>query len=195
VLETRLGLGRLERADHDGHYTSPLLDLTLGVARHLEVSSALEYDLDDDRLGDGEIGLKWARPWDSVSLGIEGLALLPVSSRQSGVGAEAQLLATFRHGAFSVHANAGGFYDPRFDDIERGWTAGVLAEWERGPARVGLELSAQQVSGEGAELLAGPGVIWSLGPLDVRAGLHAGLTEEAPDLVLELWLSTEWRLW
>jgi hypothetical protein len=195
TLETRLGLLRVEREDHDSRYTAPLLRVNLGVAPQLEAISELEYDVDGARLGDGALGLKWAQPLERVSVGVEALALLPVSSLQSGVGVEAQLLATYRRGPLRLHANAGGFYDPRHDERERGWRASVLAEWERGPARVGAELFAKQAIGEGAELLAGPGVIWSLGPFDVRAALHAGLTEEAPDLVANLWLSAEWDLW
>ena len=37
--------------------------------------------------------------------------------------------------------------------------------------------------------------VWSLGPFDVRAAVHVGLTSEAPDLVGNLWLSTDWKLW
>jgi hypothetical protein len=195
VLETRLGLLRLEREDHENAYTTPLLRVNLGVAPRLEAISELEYDVDGARLGGGALGLKWAQPMEPVSVGVEALALLPVSSLHSGVGVEAQLVATHRRGPLRFHANAGGFYDPRFDERERGWRASLLAEWECGPARIGAELFAKQASGDGAELLAGPGVIWSFGAFDVRAGLQAGLTEEAPDLVANLWLSTEWRLW
>jgi hypothetical protein len=195
VLETRVGLLRVEREDHRDRYTSPLLRVNLGVARHVELLSELEYDVDDARLGDGAIGVKWALPREPVSFGVEALALLPVSSEQSGLGVEAQLLATLRPAPFRVHVNAGAFSDPRLGDTERGWRASVLAEWERGPARVGAEVFAKQVSGEGAEVLVGPGIIWSIGPLDLRAALHAGLTSEAPDLVANLWISTDWQLW
>jgi hypothetical protein len=195
TLETRLGLLRVEREDHDSHYTSPLLRVNLGIPHDLELISELEYDLEGARLGDGAVGLKWAPPRERLSFGIETLALLPVSSQHAGLGVEAQALATLRRPPFRFHANAGGFHDPRPDDTESGWRASLLAEWERGPARLGAEVFAKQVEGDGAEVLAGPGVIWSLGPLDVRAALHAGLTAEAPDLVANLWLSTEWRLW
>lgn len=195
VLETRLGLLRVEREDDDSRYQSPLLRVNLGVARNAEIVSELEYDLEQSRLGDGAIGFKWAQPREPVSLGVETLALLPVSSEHSGPGVEAQLLATLRRAPFRIHANAGGFHDPRRSDRESGWRASLLAEWERGRARLGAELFAKQVEGKGAQLLAGSGVIWSLGPLDLRAALHAGLTSEAPDLVGNLWISSEWELW
>jgi hypothetical protein len=195
TLETRLGLVRVEREDHENRYTAPLLRVNLGLPHRLEAITELEYDVDGARLGDGGLGLKWARPGERVSVGVEALALLPVSSLHSGLGVEALFLATLRRGPLRFHANAGGFYDPRLAERERGWRASVLAEWERGPARIGAELFAKQALGDGPELLVGPGVIWSLGPFDARAGLHAGLTSEAPDLVLNLWLSTEWRLW
>jgi hypothetical protein len=195
TLETRVGLLRLEREDHENAYTTPLLRVNLGVAPRFEAITELEYDAEGARLAEGAVGLKWAEPFEPVALGVEALALLPVSSELSGVGVEAQLVATHRRGPLRLHANAGGFYDPRHDERERGWRASVLAEWERGPARFGAELFAKQPIGDGAELLAGPGVIWSLGGFDVRAALHAGLTEEAPDWVANLWLSTEWKLW
>jgi hypothetical protein len=128
-------------------------------------------------------------------VGVETLALLPVSSRHSGVGVESQLLATWRGEGVQVHANAGGFYDPRLRDVERGWRASLLAEVERGRARFGAELFAKQIHGEGVRVEAGPGVIWGIGPIDVRAGLHVGLSSEAPDLRASLWLSWEGRAW
>jgi hypothetical protein len=195
VLETRLGLLRVERADHESRYTSPLLRVNLGLVPGLEAVSELEYDVEAGRLGDGALGLKWALPRKPLAFGTELLVLVPVSSQQSGLGVEWQLLATYRRAPFRLHANAGGSHDPRSGDIERAWRASLLAEWERGPARFGAELFAKQVEGERADVRLGPGVIWSLGPCDVRAALHAGLTSRAPDLVANLWISKDWTLW
>lgn len=195
VVEARLGLLRVERDDHDSRYTSPLLRLNLGVVRGFELVSELEYDLESSRLGDGGLGLKWATQEAPLRVGVETLALLPVSSLQSGVGVESQLLATWRLEDVRIHANAGGFYDPRPREIERGWRASLLVEAERRPVRLGAELFAKQIHGEGVRVEAGPGVIWGIGPIDVRAGLHAGLSSEAPDLRASLWLSWEGRAW
>ncbi len=195
VLEARLGLLRVVREDGDDEYISPLLRVNLGLVRDVELISELEYEPEHDRLGDGALGFKWATARERVGIGVETLALLPVSPEHSGAGVESQLLATFRRAPLQVHVNAGGFYDSRPSEIERGWRASVLGEWQRGRARLGAELFAKQVHGEGARVQAGPGVIWSIGSLDVRASLHAGLTPEAPDLTANLWVSAKWELW
>ena len=194
-LELRAGLLRAEREDHDTRYTTPLLRVNLGIARNVELVSELEYVPEDARLGDGALGFKWAVPGKRVGVGVETLALLPVSSNHSGAGVESQLVATLRRGSLRLHANAGGFYDDRPDDVERGWRASLLGEWERGPARLGAELFAKQVHGEPVLAQAGPGLILSLGALDLRASLHAGLTSEAPDVTVNLWISTSRALW
>jgi hypothetical protein len=195
VVEARVGLVRVERDDHDSRYTSPLLRLNLGVARGFELVSELEYDLESSRLGDGALGLKWASEEAPFSVGVETLALLPVSSHDSGAGVESQLLVTWRFERAQIHANAGGFYDARPRDAEQGWRASLLAEAERGRVRFGTELFAKQIHGEGVRVEAGPGVIWALGPIDVRTALHVGLTSEAPDLRVSLWLTWQRRLW
>ena len=46
---------------------------------------------------------------------------------------------------------------------------------------------------EDIETLAGAGAIVGLGPVDVRLGAHVGLTEAAPDLVLNLWIASKLR--
>jgi hypothetical protein len=197
VLEVRAGLGRWQRERDENRYRSPLLRVNLGIGHGLELVSELEFDPEEGRLGDGACGLKWASAGKSVSLGVETLALLPVSSEHSGAGVESQLLATLRRAPFQLHVNAGGFHDsrPGGGESESGWRASLLGEWERGPARVGAELFARQVHAERVFVQAGPGLIWSFGRVDVRAGLHAGLTAEAPDLMASLWLSTKWKLW
>jgi hypothetical protein len=195
VVEARVGLLRAEREDGDTRYTSPLLRVNLGVGRSIELISELEYDPEAGRLGDGALGAKWARPAGPVSVGVETLALLPVSSRHSGVGAESQFLLTLRRAPFALHANAGGFVDARPRETEAGWRASLLAELERGRVRLGAEVFAKQVHGEGVRIQAGPGAIVDVGPLEVRGAIHVGLTSEAPDLAASLWLSWKRRAW
>ncbi|RIL01670.1 MAG: hypothetical protein DCC71_17265 [Proteobacteria bacterium] len=195
LVELRLGFVRLEREDGDSESSSPLLRVNLGIGHDLELVSELEHRPETGRLGDAAVGIKWASAPERVSVGVETLALLPVTSDHSGAGVESQLLATVRRDPFRLHANAGGFYDARPSESERGWRASLLGEWERGRARVGAELFARQVGGESVRVQAGPGVIVSVGAFDVRASFHAGLTADAPDLTATLWISTEWQLW
>jgi hypothetical protein len=185
----------VERENHDNHHVSPLLRLNLGIVRNVELISELEYDPEAGRLGDGAVGFKWASPWGPFSIGIETLALLPVSSQHSGAGVESQLLVTFRRSPIQLHLNAGGFYDSRPRDIERGWRASFLAETERGRSRLGLEVFAKQVDGEAARVQTGPGIIFSPGPFDVRASFHIGLTSRATDIMASLWFSAKSKLW
>jgi hypothetical protein len=194
VVEVRLGLTRVEREAHDSHYASPLARVNLGVVENLELVSELEYLPEEGHLGDGALGVKGVAPLGPLRVGVETLALLPSSSGQSGVGVESQLLASWRRGPVDLHVNAGGFHDPRPDEIERGWRASILAELERGRARPGLEAFARQVHGESVAVQAGPGVILDVGAVDLRAALHVGLTREASDLVGSLWITWKWRL-
>ena len=194
TVELRVGLARVEREDHDSSYASPLLRVNLGLVEDLELVSELEYLPEEEQLGDGALGVKAVAPLGPLRVGIETLALLPVSSELSGVGVESQLLATWGRAPLALHVNAGGFYDPRPDEIERGWRASLLAELERGRARAGLEAFAKQVHGESVAVQAGPGVILDVGPVDVRTALHVGLTREAPDLMGSLWITWKWRL-
>ena len=195
-LELRLGLGKVEREDGDNAYASPLLRTNLGLIRNLEFISEFEYDADEGRLGDGAAGFKGVHFLSpSFRVGVETLALLPVSSSLSGVGVESQLLATLRRDDLLLHLNAGGFYDPRHRKTERGWRASVLTELRRGRWRPGLELFGKQVHGEPTQLQAGPGVIVDVGPFDVRTAVHFGLTSAAPDFRATLWISWKWRVW
>lgn len=195
LLEARLGLARLEREDRENDYIGPLLRVNLGVANDLELISELEYRPKENHLGDGALGLKWASAVEPGGVGIETLVLLPVSPEHSGAGVESQLLATLRRAPFRLHVNGGGFYDARPADSERGWRASLLGEWESGRVRAGMEVFAKQVHGHGVRGQAGPGIIFSVGQLDIRASLHAGLTSEAPDLAASLWVSTKRELW
>jgi hypothetical protein len=195
VAEVRLGLVEIEREHSANEYFSPLVRANLGLGHDLEIVSELEYSQDEDRVSDAAIGLKWARLESSLGIGVETLALLPVTASHDGLGVEAQLLATLREGPFSVHLNAGGFYDGRPAPSKRGGRASLLGEVRWGRLRPGLELFAKKVSGESTRVQLGLGVIIDAGRFDIRAALHAGLTREAPDLVLSLWVTWDLAVW
>lgn len=195
VLEARLGLLRALREDGEYEYTSPLLRLNLGLSPNTELISELEYQPEEDRISDGAAGLKFVSRGEDLNVGIETLVLLPVSPGQSGVGVESQFLATFERDRYLLHLNAGGFYDPRSGASEHGWRASLLGEQRRAKARVGLEIFARRSDGESVQVQAGAGLIAPAGRLTIRAGIHAGLTAAAPDLVASIWISTEARLW
>ena len=188
TLEVRLGLVRVARdEDQDNAYESPLLRINLGLPRSFELISEFAYLPKGERVGDAAVGFKWVplRRWFSV--GVETLALLPVSSDDDGAGVESQLLATFGEDDLRLHLNAGGFYDARPADAEHGWRASALAEYQWGRFRPGLELFAKQVRSESLRV--------EVGPVDLRTALHVGLTREAPDLIGSLWLSWKWPIW
>jgi hypothetical protein len=186
-LEGRLGLVHFAREDGENAYASPLVRLNLGLPQNLELTGELEYVPADGRLGDAATGGKWIPYFHELSLGIEVLALLPVSS-EGGAGVESSLLATQRWQAFRLHLNAGGFYDARPAPTEKGWKAGALGELEVGRFRPGLELFMKHVIAEPVAVQAGAGVIVSFGRLDLRAGTHVGLTEAAPEITASLWI-------
>ena len=188
ALEGRLGLLRLTRDAGENTYTTPLLRVNFGFPHRLELTTELEYEPADQRLGDAAAGLKWVPYFKELSLGIETLALLPVTT-EGGAGVELSLLATRRWRPVRVHANLGGFYDSRPNPLEKGWRGGLLGEIDVGGFRPGLELFGKQVLDERVALQAGVGVIVKAGPVDVRAGAHAGLTSAAPDFVASLWVA------
>jgi hypothetical protein len=190
TLEARLGLVRVVRDGDANEYTSPLLRVNLGLPSNIELVSEFEYRADEGRVGDAAMGFKWVPFMSALSLGIETLALLPVS-QDGGAGVESNLLATWRHRALRVHVNAGGFHDDRPADAETGWKAGTIVELRLDRFRPGVEVFGKQEVGEPAQVLLGPGVIVDFGAFDVRAGLHVGLTDEAPDLVPNLWITTK----
>jgi hypothetical protein len=128
----------------------------------------------------------------SLSIGIETLALLPVSSRDEDGGIVSQLLATISGDSFLLHLNAGGFYDARPVEEEHGWRASMLAEMQKRRITMGAELFARKVSSEPTKALAGLGIIVNAGSFDVRAGVHVGLTREAPDITVNLWVGWVW---
>jgi len=193
TLEGRLGVVRLARDHAKNAYTSPLWRLNLGLPHRLELVTEGEWDATAGHLGDLAAGLKAVPLAGSFSLGVEALALLPVSSA-GGAGVEAQLVATQRWERVLLHVNGGGFLDARPRVTERGWRASVLGEAPLGRWRPGLELFARQVNGSRVEPSAGVGVILALGPIDLRTGLHVGLTDAAADLRASFWIASKLSL-
>ena len=194
TLELRLGLLQATRGGGKTEYASPLLRANFGLPNKLELISEFEYLPEEDEFGDGAVGFKWAPLQGTPSFGIETLALLPVRDGDSGVGVESQLVATWHRPGerLRVHINAGGFHDPRGADTDNGWRASALMELMGNSAfRPGMELFAKQISGEDADVRLGVGVIKDVGPFEIRTALHAGLTDEAPDVVFNLWLSVK----
>jgi hypothetical protein len=190
TIEARLGLVRLNRDRSANAFSLPLWRLNLGLPFRLELQCEGEWDATAGRLGDAAAGLKAVPLAGPLSIGVEVMALLPISSA-GGSGVEAQLLATRRWETLFVHLNGGGFYDARVDPREKGWRASALAEAPLGRWRPGLELFVRQINGGDLEPSAGAGVIVGLGPIDVRTGLHVGLTSAPTDLRASLWISTK----
>jgi hypothetical protein len=58
VMEARVGVVRVRHDDSDNRYAAPLVRLNLGLAPSAEMTFESEYDLDENQLGDGAIGLK-----------------------------------------------------------------------------------------------------------------------------------------
>jgi hypothetical protein len=191
VLEGRLGLIRIIRDEGENEYVSPILRVNLGLPLRLELISEFEYLPEHRRVGDAAIGLKWVPYLEQLSLGIETLALLPISEA-GGAGVESNLLVTQRLDPVRIHLNFGGFYDARPEPREKGWRAGLLSEIRVGRVRPGVELFALRVISEPVAVQAGLGLIVDLGPLALRAGVHAGLSDVAPDLTTSFWISSEW---
>lgn len=195
TMEARLGLLRLERDGHRNEYSSPLLRLNTGFPHNLELVSEFEYRADEGEVADVALGFKWIPFMRALSVGMENLALLPVTPERHDPGVESTLLATQRLGALRIHVNGGGFYDPRPGEDEVGWKSGMIVEQQWGRSRVGVEVFAKQVRSEPVQVLAGPGIIFDVGPFDVRVGVHVGLTEAAPDLAPSLWVTGRLPLW
>ena len=195
-LGVRLGVGRVEWDRGRSDVTAPLLRASLGLPDGLEVISQLEYSPNTDRLADGAVGGKWATVvTETVSVGVEALALLPVRPSSGGVGVESLFVATFQGDAYRLHLNAGGFYDPRAGPARSGWRASALAEVVPRPGRrFGFEVFGKDSDRGGADLRAGAGLIYDLGPFDVRTAVHLGLSPAAPDVVTSLWLTTSFPL-
>lgn len=189
-LQLRIGLVKLDRDKGDTAVVTPLLRANLGFQNKLELVTEFEYSPEDNEVGEGAIGIKWIPFFgEAFSFGVESLALLPVRPGDEGAGFESQLVATFWREAYQVHLNAGGYYDDRTEDVEKGWRSSLLAEFPRGDARFGLELFARDAADGQIDIRAGAGVIYSFGATGIRSGLHAGITRGAPDISFNFWVT------
>jgi hypothetical protein len=195
TLEARLGLLRVEREVHHNAYASPLLRVNFGLPYNLELVSEFEYQADEGQVADAAVGVKWVPIMQTLSIGVETLVLLPVSRNNNGAGVESSLLTTLRLGALRMHINAGGFYDARPRESESGWRSSGLVEVQLGRLRPGVEIFAKQVRTQPVQVLVGPGVIFDVGPFDLRTGLHVGLTRAATDLTPSLWITSKFPIW
>jgi hypothetical protein len=192
TLELRVGLVKLDHDCGDMEVATPLLRANFGLPRKVELITEFEYVAERGEFGDGAAGGKWVPMFGgTASFGIETLALLPLRPGDQGVGVESQLLVTFWSDDVHVHVNGGGFHDARVSPAEDGWRASVLAEFPREGYRPGVELFAKRIEDEPTDVRAGVGVIFDLATFDVRTGLHAGLTDEAPDISFILWITTK----
>ena len=194
VLEVRIAALKVQRHDSESARSAPLSRVNFGIGDHYEVISELEYAIDDHRFADGAFGFKWANLADGRGIGVETLVLVPVNSEQSGSGLESQFLRTWQQETWRLHLNAGGFYDPRSGETERGWRGSVLAEFPRERVRPGVELFVRDANGADPRVQGGFGAIVSLERVEIRTGLHVGLTDEAPDLEASVWFSWKWTL-
>jgi hypothetical protein len=192
AVEFRLGLLQIEKTGSDSERLTPLSNLNFGIGPHFEISSEFEYAIDERDLDDGAVGFKWARLEEGRGLGVETLVLLPVRSELSGAGIESQLLRTWQQERSHVHLNAGAFYDPRGTATERGWRVSALAEFPHDRVKPGVELFVRDSDMTDKRVQLGVGVIASLQRVEIRTGLHVGLSDAAPDLEGNLWLSWKW---
>jgi hypothetical protein len=193
VVELRLGLLRIQRSDGQSTRLAPLSRLNIGMGDRFEIVNELEYAPDDRQLDEGALGFKWARLDGTLGFGVETLALLPVRSDQGGAGVESQFLTTLKHDEWRVHFNAGAFYDPRGDETVRGWRGSVLAEFPRERWRPGIELFARRAHGGDTRSQLGFGAIAQLERIEIRTGIHVGLSDAAPDIEGSVWLSWSWE--
>ena len=194
TVELRFGLVKWERDEGDDEIVAPLLRMNFGLPHKVELVTELEYSPQRDAFGDGAVGFKWVPLFGSLSLGVEALCLVPVRRDDQGIGVESQLVATLWREDFRLHVNAGGFHDGRSPSSETGWRASTLVEFPRDRWTPGIEIFAKQVEHEEIDMRLGVGTIVSLGAVDVRSALHVGVTDESPDVVFSLWISTKLNL-
>jgi hypothetical protein len=191
MLETRLGLLRVQREGDETTYSSPLLRVNLGLPADTEIVTEFEYRADEAEAADAAVGFKWVPLRWIVNAGAETLALLPVADDSDDAGIESQLLLTKERAALLLHLNAGGFYDARPAGAESGWRSSFLAEYKFGRFKPGIEFFAKQVDDAPVQFSAGGGLITDVGHFDLRLGAEVGLTDEAPDLRVNLWIASK----
>lgn len=190
-LGVRLGLAKADWRDGEAQVTAPLLRSSYGLPNGYEVIGQVEYSPRADRVADAAVGGKWARPVsETVFVGVETLAQLPVRPGAGGVGIETLFVTTLRGESSRLHLNVGGFHDPRHGPAQSGWRASALAEFPRGDTRYGLELFGKDSGRSAPDLRAGAGLIRKIGRFDVRTAVHLGLSRAAPDASASLWLTT-----
>ena len=195
TVELRLGLVELETERSDSTLTTPLLRMNFGLPAHAEFVTEFEYVPSDGRPGDAAVGAKWAPIRGTPALGVETLALLPAREGDRGLGFEGQLLATLKGKDAILHINGGGFFDPRSSRTEAGWRGSALVELPLNGIRPGFEAFAKQQFGDRVDARIGVGAIVDFGRFDLRTGVHAGVTPEAPDITVSLWLGTKFPAW
>jgi hypothetical protein len=184
-----LGLIQAERAKGETEYLSPLLRANIGLPDKFEILFEFGYLPDENEFADGAVGFKWIPSYGKFSAGMEILALLPIRPGDDGLGIQPQFLATWRNPKTRVHVNAGGFYDSRTSETKKGWRASILTEVTGDQFRPGIEIFAKQKNGEDVDIRLGAGFIKIIGRFDIRSGIHLGLTNEAPDIVFNFWIS------
>ena len=192
TLELRVGLAKLWHEDADAEVVAPGLRANFGLPNKIELITELGYLPEESEFGDGAAGIKWVPLFgNKFSFGIETLVLLPVRPGDQDAGVESQLLATFWRDRYRVHVNAGGSHDGRITPAEDAWRASVVAEFLQKDYRTGVELFAKHVENRSTDIRAGAGIIYDIGSFDIRTALHVGLTSEAPDLSVNLWIATK----
>jgi hypothetical protein len=170
-LEPRLGLLMVEREAGENEWTAPLFRVNLGFPGDFEAITEAELKPDSGELSDAAVGVKWIPLRRSFALGVEMLVLPPLPSRP-GAGVEATTVASIFAQPMRLHVN-------------------LLGEVETGPLRPGLEIAMKTVRGEPSQIAAGGGAILNLGAIDLRAGVHLGLTADAPDIRASFWVTSK----
>jgi hypothetical protein len=192
-LELRLGILQMEHDSSSTKFISPLIRANFGFPYQFEFVSEFEYVPEDNELGDGAVGIKWVPLRGTLSLGIETLMLLPVRNGDDNkLGVESQLVSTFplNNSSLVIHINGGLFHDPRGQDTENGWRASVLTELTNNSYRPGFELFTKHINGQNTDVRLGMGIIKTIGRFEVRSAVHFGLSSQAPDVIFNLWFST-----
>lgn len=191
VLEARLGLVQASREGDRNELLAPMLRTNFGLPGKIELVSEFEYSQSNHEFENGALGIKYIPVFGRFSFGVEALTLLPVRPDDNGYGVESQLLFTWRNDGYQVHFNAGGFHDPRGPVTVDGWRSGLLVEKRGVNSRDGVELFARQKRNQKIDLRLGYGLIRNFNLLQIRSGIHIGLSDHAPDIGFNFWLSRE----